>query len=409
MEVYTDFVTGPRYSALCLKGSVLLTDISLLQTYLDAVVYRARGRLLRGLARVYVDSITSFPQATTLLAAFLSPRARNMGRQWAEPAERFHLFNPTKVVDYLADYLLRQDVIATQGIAAIFDQAGLPPGVALSELGAKVFQTALQRGSKQGRRLDSIEIAQRIIDLATTNQGCLFLQGIPSVVLAVTDALLLPFQSIAAPKPIRSLVETYLLRQLRDPRLDGAMWHPVRPEAKAVMHGWLTEQSLELFLGIVDKVANKDEKTCRMWSMRGKFWRAYHRKKFIDQAWVVLGINGEREVKRVIAQTDSSPGKALSYASLTHSTDINNHIVLILKIDNLIVVDWSHNGRCHIWHEQNASAPKLYKQLYSKQDLEFGSEKPGPYTHYANGSWRESVAKHIRDETGRFVSSNEYI
>ncbi|QAZ67265.1 EH signature domain-containing protein [Solidesulfovibrio carbinolicus] len=397
-----------RYSTLCLEKSALLADLSLLRAYLEALAQRVRSRLLRGLARVYINVFTTFPQAATLLASFLVPRADALGRRWTEPAARFRLFDPTIVVDRLADCLLRLDSVATGGVAAVFDQAGLPPGLAASELGVRAFQVALTRASENGGRLRSLAIAQRIVDLSTTDQGGLFLQGISSVVQAITDALLLPFRTITAPEPVRDLVETFLLRQLRDPRLDAALWHPVQAEALAVMHGWLTEQSLELFLGIVDKVADQDENARRMWLMRGKFWRAFHRKGYIDQAWVVLGLNGVREVKRIIARTDASPGKALSYAELTQSTNIANHIALIMKIDSLIVVDWSHNGRCHIWHERNSAAPALYKRFYRKDDLESASEKPGPYTHYAHGSWRESVANHIREQTGRSISPNDY-
>ncbi|WP_084158768.1 EH signature domain-containing protein [Solidesulfovibrio alcoholivorans] len=396
-----------RYSTLCLDKSVLLEDLSLLRAYLKALAQRARGRLLRGLARVYVDIFTSFPQAARELATFLARRVDSLGRRWSEAAFRFELFKPTVAVDRLASWLLNPEVGVEHGIVVAFDHAGLPTSLAISEFGIKAFQVALQRPSGTGNKSLTQEMAQRIIDLSTTAQGCLFL-NVPPVIQAITDALLLPFRVLQAPNAVRNLVETFLLRQLRDPRLDASLWHPVRIEAKDVMHGWLTEQSLELFLSIMDNVANQDNNARRMWMMRGKFWRAYHRKGYIDQAWVALGVNGVHEVKKIIARTGSSPGKALSYAELTQSTNISNHIALIMKIDTLIVVDWSHNGRCHIWHERNNDAPALYKRFYRKTDLDFNSEKPGPYTHYAKGSWREDVAKHIREQTGRSVFPNDY-
>ncbi|WP_243439393.1 EH signature domain-containing protein [Fundidesulfovibrio soli] len=398
-----------RYSTMCLdKESGLLEEMTLLQAYLGALAQRAKGRILRGLARVYVHVFSSFPSAASILAAFLASRADAMGRRWADPAKKYHLFNPDQVVASLARHLLRQDVDASHGYVAALDQAGLPPGIAVSELGISIFQAALRQASKQGNRLDSQEVAQRIIDLSSNGEGGLALQGANLVVREVTNALLMPFRATKGDETIRNRVKTFLLNKLHDPRLDRALWLPVREEAKAVMHGWLTEQSLELFLGIVDRVSDMDEDARRMWQMRGKFWRAYHRKGFINEAWVVLGVNGVREARRINLQADSPLGQALSYAELTYSTDIMNHIVLIMKIDNLVVVDWSHNGRCHIWSDRNKYAPALYRPRYSKNDLTQGSEKPGPYTHYAGGTWRENVAEHIRRETGRRVLANDY-
>lgn len=49
-----------RYSTLCLEGKDgLLEDLSLLKIYLKALAQRARGRILRGLARVYVHTFNS--------------------------------------------------------------------------------------------------------------------------------------------------------------------------------------------------------------------------------------------------------------------------------------------------------------------------------------------------------------
>lgn len=398
-----------RYSTLCLEGTNgILTEPVLLKAYLDVLEQHVRGRILRGLARVYLHTFISAPQAAALLANFLLPRANSMGRRWAEPASRFHLFNPGKASELLTAYLLRKEVDVRPGFAAILDHVGLPSDVAVSELGIAAFQAALRRTTRQGTRLSSPGEAQRIIDIASNGRGELALQGCPPVVQAVTDALLLPFRTGRAPEETRSLIETYLLRQLRDPRLDASLWHPVSTEAKAVMHSWLTEQSLELFLGIVDKVVNRDDDARRMWRMRGKFWRAYHRKRYINQAWVVLGVNGVREVRRVIAQSNSVHEQSLSYATLSHSSDTLNHIALIMKIDCLVVVDWSHNGRCHIWHERNPNAPALYKSHYRGGELTDSSESPGPYVHVANGSWRWSVAEHIKRETNISMPSNEY-
>ncbi len=403
-----DFIAW-RYSPFCLEGSDgLIHNGLLLERYLRALALHVRARILRTLAGVYARTFAPGSLATTLLARFLSERTEDMGRKWYTAARRFQLFVPGAAVELLADMLWKTELPPTQGFAAILQQEGLPPGVAASALGRQALQKALQLGTARGRRIDSLTIVDRIIGLTSDGQGGLAMQKHPEVIRGMTDALLLPFTATTATisDSIRSRIESHLLSQLRDPRLDRALWHPVDSDATTVMLGWLTEQSLELFLDIVDRVANRDEDAKRMWRMRGKFWRAYLRNRFIDEAWVVLGDNGIREAQRIQLSTNSGPGKTLSFARLTSSADKKNHIVLIMRIDNLIVVDWSHNGRCHLWLGENTRKPRMYQKQYGGPDLT--SESDEQYTHVAGGSWRDKVARTIYRATGRNVTYRDY-
>ncbi len=403
-----DFIAW-RYSPFCLEGSDgLIHNGQLLEHYLRALALHVRARILRTLAGVYARTFAPGSFATTLLARFLSERTEDMGRKWYAAARRFQLFVPGATVELLADMLWKTELPPAQGFATILQQEGLPPGVAASSLGLQALQKALQSGTARGSRLDSLTIMDRIIGLTSDGQGGLAMQKHPDVIRCMTDALLLPFSAANStiPENIRSRIESHLLSQLRDPRLDHALWHHVNKDATAVMLGWLTEQSLELFLNIVDRVANRDEDAKRMWRMRGKFWRAYLRNRFIDEAWVVLGDNGIKEAQRIQLATDAGPGKTLSYAKLTSSTDKKNHIVLLMRIDNLIVVDWSHNGRCHIWDGDNTRRPRMYQKQYGGPDLTSGSD--AAYTHYAGGSWREEVVRYIYRATGRDVTYRDY-
>jgi hypothetical protein len=116
---------------------------------------------------------------------------------------------------------------------------------------------------------------------------------------------------------------------------------------------------------------------------------------------------------------------ALNYARTTFGTEQSfgmldrrridtDHSVLLLRIDKLTIVDWSHDGKCYIWRDGNRRAPVLWpnppKQLYTRDELRMGSDNDG-VSHMAsqNGSWQARIAEYIRRHTGINASAREYM
>lgn len=387
--------TNWRNSPLALNGQQsLLTDITLLQRYLKELENRIRVRILRYLAIIYLDTFSADSQSTKHIANFLQRYADKMGPIWLSARNEHCIFSPAQTIPHLANLLATQVGPAT--LADTFSACGLHRSIAQSNVGLFAFEQAVRSITDNFKRLEGIHATRTIIALSVNKEGSLIFGGGSKVINILCNALLLPFSHASPSAEQRTEIEAFLLKHLKDPRLNAACWNGASYEAREVMLRWLTKQSLELFLEIVDNVVNTSEDAKRMWQNRKRLWRSYLSKGFIDQAWVVLGRDGEEYAKKISSQ----PGQSqLSYGRLFHSTDVVKHIALMMKIDSVIVVDWSHLGKCHIWPEKDPSAPAFYHISYSKIQLERGSEIS--FAHDVHGTWMKKVTTEIFRRTGR--------
>lgn len=73
-----------------------------------------------------------------------------------------------------------------------------------------------------------------------------------------------------------------------------------------------------------------------------------------------------------------------------------------MKIGDLIIVEWSHNGSYNIWTASHPSAAKLYKTGYYPEEL-MGAPVERPHMSSDTFSWQRKVASIIRDHTGRWT------
>lgn len=187
-------------------------------------------------------------------------------------------------------------------------------------------------------------------------------------------------------KDLKDLSQKELLKYLKDPRLDNSRWVRVDKDAEREIKKWLNKESLEMFLNIVDKTADRRDQ----WSSRRRFWSKYEEKGYIDDAWVVFGAAGAE-------YADSFYETKLDYGKFSSSTGDKSHAVLLLNIRGVTVADWSHNGACRIWKENNTQAPEHYKKEYSPYDLrnDFEDFKQS----HIGTRWQFKIAKFIRDET----------
>jgi hypothetical protein len=173
----------------------------------------------------------------------------------------------------------------------------------------------------------------------------------------------------------------------------------IEDEAVAVLRKWLTGVALEQFFEVVDQVALE-----RMWRFRRAFWLAYYNADVINDAWVLFGPYARSYAQRAF-------GKTQSYGSLERGYQVqSDHSVLLMRIGKLTVADWSHNGKCHIWLDGNAAAPKLYLPRYGRSDVVHSSDNEGQVHHGSDhGTWQRQVASYIRQYTGISLPEKSYI
>jgi len=249
-----------------------------------------------------------------------------------QASRELSLFEPERAPSKVAELALSRGLSP----AALLAQFGLRSLAAESGLAEAAFLAGLAQ-IRSNRDLS----ADARLDLIRTwglrrNGELLFEQHRGALV----DALVLPHADMNLPKETVDRFLDFLVRHFGDPRLRAARWQPMR--STETVRRWLTTLSLRQFLDVVDQGAYDYQ-----WRFRRAFWEAVHRRGLIADAWVIFDEVGHStarklfEVKAPYARWSFSGRKQIQ----------KGHAVLLLKIGRGIVAEWSHNGRCNIWHD----------------------------------------------------------
>jgi hypothetical protein len=218
------------------------------------------------------------------------------------------------------------------------------------------------------------------------------------------STLLLPFEINNPPRDIQELLQKFFLQQFGDPRTEPARWVGVPDNVRAVLRRWLVAETFEDFFRIVNLSQQLDPDADRQWKYRRAFWRAYFNKGVISDAWLVLG----PDIQRVAASyLQIDPGM---HATLKRGGGVRaSHSVLILKIGNYMMTEWSHMGMWRMWNETSKSCPVLYRKNYRRDDLVTNPVAQTIHSSPRSASWQTKVAKTIRERTGINVSRREFM
>jgi hypothetical protein len=86
----------------------------------------------------------------------------------------------------------------------------------------------------------------------------------------------------------------------------------------------------------------------------------------------------------------------------------SNHSVIIMKIGNLVISEWTHSGRVRLFIDDSLKAPQFYKTEYSANHIRYdGYRISSQYASYGNEvfmdhhfNWQLKIAEFIRKQTG---------
>jgi len=213
--------------------------------------------------------------------------------------------------------------------------------------------------------------------------------------IKIAESLLLPWRNSQPNDGLKSKVMNFLLGHYGDPRLGKNLWHGVSAEAIGVLNSWINGRTLELFFKILQETADS------IWLYRQRFWTAYFKAGYIDEAWVALG----PDAAIVLKKFDDS--KQLKFANLIGSEASQS--VLLIRMGQMIFCEWSHNGRLRAQRIDSSLAPVLYKNFYESDDLRFQSldfnngqlQDPG-LVHFSSstGGWQDRARVFVLKQTG---------
>lgn len=320
---------------------------------------------------------------------------------WVELEKSVGLFDPVKAPTTIADAVLGSDrppleILSRLGLDTTIRQRG---GLAEAAFVEATKTVAAQRG------LSAIPLQDRIIEWVKDTDGrIMFARAFPNAV----SALLLPWTNDDPPAAHRGrLIEVLQTLGGGDPRTKPAAWRQVRdqaPDAYAVLMRWLTRASVFQFFDIVDRSLAHDPASRTMWTYRRRFWTAYllgeEGAPQIEEAWVAFGSDGAR-LARQAARENSEAGLA---AFGTQDDKGSTHAALIMRIGDLLIVDWSHSAKCNFWRKGERGRPELYRSRYQKGELYSATEQ---HSHVAPSSysWQKTFAAII--EGRRFYSERK--
>lgn len=350
------------------------------------------SRMLASTAYVLLrDYPTELSTFRTLLGGFSSRLLHDSsGRTelWRERHDRFRLFDhdgPPRV----AAELLESDKALTDCLSDL----GLVDELAHAGFLRHVHDAVLRRLLETLAGRPGPDWLDRPLSfLADPERGLRF----PDDIEKIADALLLPHIDLKPRPETKARLEAFLLRHLRDPRLFPQKWQRVSQDAKQVFLRWLVGGTLEDFFRLIEKSAWKQH-----WAYRRAFWEAYLKRDLIQDAWVALGEEPRSVAKQVFRNVSG-----LAFGSLS-SAD-RNHSVLLMRIGDLIIAEWSHSGTCRIWKVGSSGSPQLHQMRYSRaelvEDADFEQRHHGN-EHY---TWQWQVAEYIASETGIRIPTRDY-
>lgn len=395
-----------RDAIWCLWGTTpALADYpEAFETVLRMIGSSTKRNPFRNLAAVYLVQFAPQQPGFVEASSVLQRLAVRWGEPWAGYQQDYSLYDCIEGPRMIARAALQQNQSATQALQAV----GL--GALNAQSGfAEAITRELLVGLANGAEPDHERRLERVQAYAMDSQGKPLFNTLD---FEIAEALMKPFIERAPEKRIKDLFLNFILSIFGDPRIRPVRWERF-PTIKAVVIAWLTEQSLRQFLDIVSNSMNSeaDEK---MWKYRRAFWEAAHHKGLIRGAWVVFAEEGATLARR-------SFGKNVTFATFNSRGEKSvqrTHAVLLLEVGNGIVADWSHSGKVNIWsHAQDRSAPQMYSQSYSSDDVQIrsgrGDMENNEYlvkTHSSPStySWQRDVAKRLHLLTNIRLQQSDY-
>jgi hypothetical protein len=395
-----------RHAAWCLwNENTRLADDDTVRTRLfESIAVAERPGPFKSLAANFIYAFDVDNAAIVSAGALLLSQASRWDGNWQDLHREYRIFDVIEGPKALAQAVVARDrapdqILQEHGV----DLSGARGGYVKAVVGSLLDHLANGGEPDHDRRLDKVQ------------KYVLTPQGRPifgDMLGRIAEAILKPFQGATVGKTLRDRALGLVLQVLGDPRRTETQknWRLVPTALTNLVKSWLAEQSLRQFLDVVDSTANDKY----MWQYRRAFWEGVYKldPPVITEAWVAFGPDGERRAKR-------DYGRDATFAVLTQSGRQieSGHAVLLLRIGDGVVADWSHNGSCNIWADaQAAGAPKLYQSAYGSNEVRIpgsGNLDTRPLFRVAHTSsdsynWQGKVADRIYKMTGRRIPESTY-
>lgn len=207
-----------------------------------------------------------------------------------------------------------------------------------------------------------------------------------------TAALVTPFIKRDPTDNIKNQVLSTLIELFNDPRTKPAKWHGVDEEIQRTLKRWLTQNSFDLLLQVVNSSNDTHQ-----WKERHTYWSTYIEGGYISEAWVALGPRAVEVANRLI---DSGELKSSGEFGRLQRSEIDPlHSMILMRIGDWIVSEWTHSGKLRFYNtESNRKAPKMYEKLYEASQIRVDSLAQDNVVHH-NG-WQDKATQIVKRRIG---------
>lgn len=375
----------------------LAADRVVLQDYLTWAGNRARPRqlcsLLYNFLKSYPDSLPTFHFLRQGLDKLLEQHPTAQGQAVWERCHRYALLDNDGPGTFAA--LLTE---SNRPLDSLMEDAGFDSLLETGRFMALAYGRLLQRMTDAPRGQTQASLMQRLLEISARSsgrerEGPRFGQG-----KALAEALLLPFAQGSGPTDLIDRIKTFLVQHLGDPRFVSQTWQSVNEQARNVILSWLVKAALEDFFEILSATADE------IWEYRRDFWSAYLNQGYIQEAWVILGTNASTRARHNFHS-------GVTHARLAGASA--NQSVLLMRIGELTIAEWSHNGKCRIWNQgvrpdRRVGAPQLYLREYHAEDLRIAADFEQVHGGSNRGTWQRKVHDYIRGRTNISLRTTDY-
>jgi EH_Signature domain len=366
-----------------------------LKPFLNVCETQVKKSLCRALIWVYLHNFEKGIPSISLLGNWLAKIVRRWDWPWADRHLELSLFNGHEAANSIAKSILDSN----ENVKSLLESIGIKGSLQSGDMVSAALVSALEQYQKNSTFYTSDKVdswLKRLFEWAMLG-GQNF--SYPKLKKLFIESLLLPWANKRPEETIVNQTQSFLLDSFGDPRLGGASWIGVNENAMQVIRRWLVKRALAQFLDVVDELALDHQ-----WKYRRAFWMAYYKKAVISDAWVAFATRGASKAKYIAQRTQDKTW--LNFGKLYPYRDAS-HAVLILRIGDLTIVDFSHNGKWRIWNRGNENAPKPYEKRYDCDDLIIygGANHEGSHHSSENYRWQREIENIITGSIGRNVIS----
>ncbi|MGQ9484656.1 MAG: EH signature domain-containing protein [Desulfosoma sp.] len=377
------------------RPQVLAGDGSFSEDYLDWLRKRKTTSLVSSLLfsflKEYPKKLSTFNLWRQAMHNLLESSNTLRLRKWLNAASQYHLLEengPEKFAEAVLDGdQAPEEILRSAKLEGELENQGFSRWAYVA--GLRTVESRLSSDALTMKQLDRLmQWSQR----DNTTKGLRY----STEKRFLAESLLRPFMRRAAPEEMKKKIKSFLVYHLGDPRFQGEQWFGVSEQSMQVIRSWMIEASLEYFFRVLDHTADPT------WMYRKAFWGAFLDRGYIREAWPILGKMALRAVKRAKnAIEEEVLCGTLSGAIMA------NQSVLVLVIGDLLITEWSHHGKCRIWHLEEDGAQALKKRWFYNTDVPVTGDELRSGAHYEvihsgseYGRWQQRIYAYINKHTG---------